>query len=176
MRGIIADLNMENKCGIIYGIGTVEEDGKEIVIPEYRFEFDAVVLNKKKMTRGKIGRSVAFLPCESKEGRYAKNISFTRYRSQDDPRLYLANIIDIEFDLKIPCIAWMNFYCDDMKEVYNYLRADRDHDEKEIARISKLYRLSRVPENEWVQCIAHGGLGNWNREKRRMIEAGYWEE
>lgn len=28
MRGIIADLDMENKCGIIYGIGSVEEDGK----------------------------------------------------------------------------------------------------------------------------------------------------
>ena len=31
MRGIIADLNMENKCGIIYGIGTVEEDLKNLI-------------------------------------------------------------------------------------------------------------------------------------------------
>lgn len=169
MRGIIADLDMENRCGIIYGIGSVEQDGKEIVIPEYRFGFNAVVLNKRKMTRGKIGRSVAFLPCESKEGRYAKNISFTRYRSQDDPRLYLADRIDKKFELKIPCIAWMNLHCEEMKDIYYYLRAEKDRDVKELIRLSKEYSLSKVPKKEWIECIASGGACKWNQKRFRMV-------
>lgn len=119
---------------------------------------------------------VKFEPHVDKKGMSALNVSAIRYNTANDPRCNIAQKILDEFDFEIPCIAWMGIAFGDMKEVYNYLRAERDNDDAEMKRISDEYELEKVQKNEHISCIAAGGYYLWEYDKEQMRKNEYFED
>ena len=163
MKGLVKRINHKKGYGFIYGTGSVEKDGKENVLPEYFFHLSQV-----KSKHIEWCDMVKFEPHMDKKGMSARNISVIKCLPKDDPRAYIANRIDDEFDMKIPYITWVNIMFEDMKELYNYLKANKENDEEEFTRISGIYGLNKIPEDEHVSCIAAGGYELWKYDKEQM--------
>lgn len=163
MQGIVKWFDKKKGYGFIYGTGSVEVDGKENVLPEFFVHISQVFGNGIKEDD-----MVQFESHMSKQGIEAKNVSVVKYKTENDPRDYIAQRICGEFDLKIPCISWMGILYEDMKELYNYLRSIRDNDKEEVNRISDIYGLEKVPKDERVSCIVSGGYELWQYDKRQM--------
>lgn len=163
MQGIVKWFDKKKGYGFIYGTGSVEVNGKENVLPEYFVHITQVIGEKIKEDD-----MVQFELYMSKRGMVAKNVSVVKYKTENDPRAYIAQRICGEFDLKIPCISWIGILYEDMKELYNYLRAVKDNDMKEVNRISAIYELEKVPKDEHVSCIVSGGYELWQYDKEQM--------
>lgn len=163
MQGVVKWFNKKKGYGFIYGVGSVEQDGKENVLPEYFVHIKQVIGRKIKEFD-----MVQFEPYMSEQGMAARNVSVIEYKTENDPRAYIARRILGEFEFKIPCISWMGILCEDMKEIYNYFKAIRDNDMEEVKRISIIYELEKVPEDEYVSCIASGGYETWKYDKEQM--------
>lgn len=55
-------------------------------------------------------------------------------------------------------------------------KADRDKDVVEMKRISEKYEFDKIPQNEYIRCIASGGYYFWQYEKEQMIKEGFEED
>ena len=168
MKGTVKFFNKKKGYGFIYGYGSREVDEKEKLIPEYFFHVSDV-----KSGKIKIGDMVKFDPQTSEKGLSAVNVHKTRYKTEDDPRGYVAVRIWDEFDLKIPCLSWIYWSDEDIQEVYNFLKADEEHDEAELKRISEEYDLDKLPKDEKLSAIAYGGYDLYIYEKKQAEEYGY---
>lgn len=163
MQGIVKWFDKKKGYGFIYGTGNVELNSKENVLPEYFVHINQVI-------GGEIKEDdmVQFEPHMSKRGMVAKSVSVVEYKTENDPRAYIAQRICEKFDLEIPCISWMGILYEDMKELYNYLRAVRNNDTEEVNRISAIYELEKVPKEKHVSCIISGGYEIWKYDKEQM--------
>lgn len=149
----------------------MEKDGKENVLPEYFVHFSQV-----EGRRLKENQMVQFTPNADEKGLSALNVSVIDYTTEFDPCAYIAQRIYDEFDLEIPCMAWLSISTESIREVYNYLRAERDKDTAEMECITKEYGLEEVPKNEHILCIEAGGYDLWDYEKEQMKKEGYPED
>lgn len=171
MKGKVKWIDYKKGYGFIYGTGSIKQDGKENILPEYFFHISQV-----KSKHIKDFDMVKFKPCTNKKGLLALDVSVIDNSTEYDPRLYIASRIYDEFDIEIPCLTWMYIWFDDMKELYNYLKADKENDEAELKRISEVYELFKIPKEECISCIASGGYYMWEYDKEQMKKDGYWED
>ena len=77
-----------------------------------------------------------------------------------------------EYDMKIPCLTWMDILFEDMREIYNYLRAKSENDAKELKRLTEKYGLDKVPEEEIPLCISQGSYElyvQWKKEEEELF-------
>lgn len=169
MKGIVKFYSKKKGFGFIYGYGSQEVNGKEKLIPEYFFHFSEL-----KSRNLRSGDMVRFTPTTTEKGLVATNVRKKKYRTEDDPRGFVAMSIWDEFDIKIPCIAWLDFLEEDMQELYNYLKAEEEHNEAELERITEKYGLNDVPEEDKMICITDGGY-DWYmyyKKQREKYENG----
>lgn len=170
MKGLVKWVNHKKGYGFIYGTGSVVQDGEENVLPEYFVHFSQI--KGKKITNYDM---VEFEPHIDKKGMSALNVSVTKYTAEDDPRCYIAQKIFDEFNVEIPCLAWMNILFEDMRDIYNYFRAEQGNNTIEMKRIMDKYELEKVPKDEHASCIAAGGYELWKLDKEQMKKDGYLE-
>lgn len=74
--------------------------------------------------------------------------------------------------MKIPCLTWMDILFEDMREIYNYLRAKSENDAKELKRLTEKYGLDKVPEEEIPLCISQGSYElyvQWKKEEEELF-------
>lgn len=171
MKGVVKWFDRKKGYGFIYGSECLEVDGKENVLPEY-----FVHLNQVKSKKIREFDMVEFSPQSDKKGLSAQNVRVIKYKFGHDPRCNIARKIYDEFDYEIPCLSWMNILYEDMAEMYNYLKADRDKDEAEMKRIFEKYEFGKIPQSEYIYCIANGGYIFWQYEKEQMVKEGFWED
>lgn len=171
MIGVVKWFDRKKGYGFIYGGESIETDGKENILPEY-----FVHLNQVKSQKISEFDMVSFDPHTDKKGLSAQDVRVIKYNSEHDPRCNIACKISDEFDFKIPCLSWTMISYEDMAEIYNYLKADRDKDVVEMKRISEKYEFDKIPQNEYIRCIASGGYYFWQYEKEQMTKEEFKED
>ena len=166
MKGIVNWYNGKKGYGFIYGTGCDAENIND-VLPEY-FVHSSQIKGKKP----KEFSMVEFQPDKNEKGNVALNVKVIEYDTTYDPRGYISERILDEFDMRIPCLSWMDFLFEDMKEIYNYLRAKSDNNVDELKRLTEKYDLNKIPEEEITLCIAQGSYESyvqWKREEEELF-------
>lgn len=62
---------------------------------------------------------------------------------------------------------------ENMREIYNYLRAKSENDAKELKRLTEKYGLDKVPEEEIPLCISQGSYElyvQWKKRKKNYLQ------
>ena len=171
MAGIVNWFDRKKGYGFIWGTGSVMQDGKENVLPEYFVHTSQI--NGRKPKRYEM---VIFDPSSNEKGLLALDVSVIPYTGSRDPNYYIANRIFDEFDIEIPYLLWAMTPHVCMRDIFRYLRADRDNDLVEMKQISEEYGLEKVAREEHISCIAACGYELWKYDKQKMKEEGDWEE
>ena len=45
-----------------------------------------------------------------------------------------------------------------------------------MKRIFEKYEFGKIPQSEYIYCIANGGYIFWQYEKEQMVKEGFWED